>query len=150
LKCGGKTISCHRASLLTFKEVHENGGCNAVRDPLPPERTNFALHFEKTRFIVPPDGAVEVRFRTNLELYEQGLPDALLQQLGEPETLRQGTFHVSDFFSYRAAWFPDGLAGIYVCRVGIAFTTVAIVLASPELVRKVAYGRRFLPGDFRR
>lgn len=110
----------------------------------------FALHFEKTRLIVPPSGAVEVRFRTNLELYEKGLPDALLRQLGPPETLQQGTFHVGDFFSYRAAWFPDGLAGIYVCRVGIAFTTVAIVLASAELARKVGNGQRILPGDFKR
>jgi hypothetical protein len=110
----------------------------------------FALHFVKTGVIVPPDGAVEVRFRTNLELYEKGLPEALVQQLGAPETLQQGKFNVGEFFTYRAAWFPDGLAGIYVCRVGIAFTTVAIVLASDELARKISYGRRFLPGDFKR
>ena len=111
----------------------------------------FAFHFVKTGKIVSPAGAVEVRFRTNLELYEQGLPEVLLRQLGEPETLKQGSFHVGDFFSYRAWWFPDGHAGAYVCRVGIAFTTIAIVLASDELARTVVgNGRRFIPGDFRR
>ena len=111
----------------------------------------FALHFEKTKRIVPLDGVLEVRFRTNLELYEKPLPEVLLRQLGETETLKQGSFHVGDFFKYRAAWFPDGHAGLYVCQVGVAFTTIAVVLASDELARKVGgTGRRFIPGDFKR
>jgi hypothetical protein len=110
----------------------------------------FALHFDKTNKIVPPDGAVEVRFRTNMELYEQQLPDSLVRELGPPETLRQGAFNVGEYFSYRASWFPDGRAGIYVCKVGIAFTTIAIVLAGGDLAQKVRLERRFLPGDFKK
>jgi hypothetical protein len=36
----------------------------------------FAIHYDKTGVIVPPGGAVEVRFRTNLELHETSLPAA--------------------------------------------------------------------------
>jgi hypothetical protein len=110
----------------------------------------FAIHYEKTGVIVSPGGAVEVRFRTNMELYETGLPDRLLRELGPSQTLSQGSFNVGDYFSYKAAWFPDGHAGMYVCRVGIAFTTVSIVLANATLAQNVLNGRRFVPGDFKR
>jgi hypothetical protein len=109
----------------------------------------FALHFSKTGVIVPPGGAVEVRFRTNIELYKNSLPDVLLRDLGMPETLRQGSFDVSDYFSFRAAWFPDGQAGVYVCKVGIAFTTVSVVLANAGIAQRVNQGKRFAPGNFK-
>lgn len=109
----------------------------------------FAIHYDKTGVIVPPGGAVEVRFRTNFELHETSLPDRLVRELGPTQTLTQGSFNVGEYFSYRSTWYPDGRAGMYVCRVGIAFTTVSIVLANAKLAEGVLSGRRFRPGDFK-
>jgi len=108
----------------------------------------FAIHYDKTGVIVPPAGAVDVRFLTNLELLQKGMPSELFQDLGPRETLRQGEWHVGDYFNFRGGWIPDGSAGIYICMVGVAFATISFVVSDvSSWVEDEGRGHRFRPGD---
>jgi hypothetical protein len=64
-------------------------------------KLGLAMHFEKTRRLVPKSGAVAVRWFSNVDALtaHPALSAQVFRLLGPPETLAQGTFQVGDQFT---------------------------------------------------
>ena len=63
-------------------------------------RLGFAMHFEATGMLVPPEGGVAVRVYSNTEIFEGKLPEEIFEHLPKPDTLRQGKINVEEQFLY--------------------------------------------------
>jgi hypothetical protein len=105
-------------------------------------KIGFALHYHHTGKIVPPDGFVEARYKTNSEVYRDGLPPELTKDLGPAAVLAQGIWTSDGHFAYRAGWSADANAGIYVAHLGRGFMTISFVVFDPNGVPRNRFRRK--------
>ena len=112
-------------------------------------KLGFGLHYHRTGKIVPAEGFVETRFRTNAEIYLRGLPPELMRDLGPVAVLAQGELTSDGHFGYRSVSSPDGTLGLYVAHLGRAFITISSVVFDATEMPATTSGqaRRFHPGD---
>ena len=110
-----------KPSFLQTKKVrrlqgNENGNLHALNCDGPilqkhilrfAARPGFALHFEATNQVIPLTGGTGVSWVTNYNAYQNQLPNALLQLLPAPRTLRQGKKSVDGQFFYSSVITDD-------------------------------------------
>lgn len=94
-------------------------------------KLGLALHYHETGRIVPPHGAVFVRWYSNVDLVEGKIPDAVTNIHGVPYTLRQGKKHVEPQFTYSIKCIDDRSKSLSYCTFRLSF---AIVVAVEEAV----------------
>ena len=63
-------------------------------------KLGFALHYEAHGTPVPQEGGVHALYFTNVNAVRGELPREIIDLMPSPRTLKQGTKHVSDQFSY--------------------------------------------------
>ena len=85
----------------------------------------FAMHVELTGQPVGPSGGVAARWYSNADVYESKFPMEVWNVLGEPVTLRQGKFHVSEQFEYAWAIGEDGSMGMFIGTFRESFAVLA-------------------------
>ena len=90
-------------------------------------KTTCALHFEKTKKIVPVGGPISTRIFTNVDVLEDNLPKALLNVLGPPNTLQQGNWSVSNQFSYSYAITDTHEYGAYFSTFRQSFAVLGLI-----------------------
>ena len=90
-----------------------------------------ALHYEFSKHILPPDGAVSARWFSNHDPFTGAFPHWALEYLQPPKTLRQGKVVVSDQFEY--SWRPCEDAPSLMLFA--SFRKAFCVLASTSLVK---------------
>ena len=111
-------------------------------------KLGFALSYEVTRQIVPPEGGVAVRWFTNVDAYEGKIPATLFDLLLPPDTLRQGKFNVSDQFEYAWRVTEDNSMALIFASFRRAFAVAAVASQRREHLEPANEGRRiFAPGE---
>ena len=105
-----------------------------ARGPLLNEAMNrvaaklaLALHFEMTGTIASPAAVVAARWYPNYQVYTEGIPDVLLEAVGNPGTLVQGKWSVGDQFVYASARTPNGKQSLFVARFREALAVAGMV-----------------------
>jgi hypothetical protein len=86
-------------------------------------RLALALHYEKTRQIVPNVGGVCVFSRSNNTLVEDGVPEEFIRLLGPPEALEQGKFSARDQFEYASRQEDNGARSAHFITFRLSFAT---------------------------
>jgi hypothetical protein len=128
--------------------LDESGGFLRLGGPLMSKHLDtfgcklaLAMHWEITKKIIPPIGGVAVRVYTNVEALERKIPDDLLRLLPGPQTLRQGTWDVTDQFEYSARTTDDHQMGIFFASFRFSFAVTAVTTMDrrliPEKIRPV-------------
>lgn len=115
-------------------------------------RQALAMHYQRLGTPVPLDGGVVCRVFSNLDALRGGIPDAIFQMVGEPETLRQGRrWEVGEQFLYgaRAVEERTMVASYALFRQSIAFVTVSAVDVRHLTAAMTAGARLIRPGNFR-
>ncbi len=108
-------------------------------------RMAFALHYNITASIVPPTGGAVVLWYSNMHLFENGLPDDLLAQLGPSYTLTQGRKNVGDQFSF--AWVIPTDESIYGYWASFRKSFALAMFVSPSTRHLRRYrSNLFVPG----
>ena len=85
----------------------------------------FALHFKITGEILPAEGGVSTWWFTNHQALQGDIPKPLIDQMGPPDTLRQGRWEVSDQFKYSSLATPDGLMSAHFATFRFSFAICA-------------------------
>jgi hypothetical protein len=91
-------------------------------------RLALALHYEKTRQIVPNVGGVCVFSRSNNTLVEDGVPEEFIRLLGPPEALEQGKFSARDQFEYASRQEDNGARSAHFITFRLSFAIQAFVV----------------------
>src|SRR5262249_51419377 len=76
------------------------------------------------------------RWYPNYQVYTEGIPNVLLEAVGNPGTLVQGKWSVGDQFLYASARTPNGKQSLFVARFREAFAVAGMVydeLGPPEV-----------------
>lgn len=84
----------------------------------------LALHYQRTKRILPASGAVFVRCFTNYDLFKDEIPPELLAAVGEPSTLKQGAKSVGDQFGFAGGPAKDGTLHFITFRVTLSYALV--------------------------
>src|SRR4029078_6458331 len=66
-------------------------------------KLGFAIHFQHFGKPVPPEGAVQPMWFSNLQAMRGELPHELIRALPPPQSLKQGMNDASDQFRYTSA-----------------------------------------------
>lgn len=114
-------------------------------------KLGFALHYEAWKSRVPDEGGAQPMYFTNVNAARGELPQDLIGFLPERQTLRQGSRHVSDQFSYSWALTDEGRHSLFYAVFNEAFA-VAVVTALDRaefLERHADKHPVFVPGAFR-
>lgn len=91
-----------------------------------------AAHYYGTGQIIPPGGAIWLHFSSNVDHFEGNpLPDNLLKMMGDPLTLKQGSFSVGDQFAIRMTNSSDPRLSAYLAKFRFAFSLTGIVHCEP-------------------
>jgi hypothetical protein len=90
-------------------------------------KIGFALYYETTQSIIPPEGAVAARWFSNAEVFEGKFPKKIFDLLGPDYTLRNGSRNVSDQFEYSWGLTEDRNMGIFFAGFRRSFSVVAVV-----------------------
>ena len=105
-----------------------------ARGPLLNEAMNrfaaklaLALHFEMTGTIASSAAVVAARWYPNYQVYTEGIPNVLLEAVGNPGTLVQGKWSVGDQFLYASARTPNGKQSLFVARSREALAVAGMV-----------------------
>lgn len=93
-----------------------------------------ALHYQHTRKIIPQTGRLFITWRSNIQIHEKGLPEKFLNVLGPPNTLKQGTFEVSEQFSYRYACSENNQITCFIALFHSQAAIIGIVHSNPSNV----------------
>ncbi|MGF1623957.1 MAG: hypothetical protein ACFCVH_03660 [Alphaproteobacteria bacterium] len=109
-------------------------------------KLGFALHYHLTGRIVPRAGGVAVRWYTNYDAMTRGIPSSLFRILGEPETLRQGRWSVSDQFAYAYAIKTGSSTGAYFSTFRRSFAVLSWVCEDRARLGDAAESRKPLAG----
>ena len=115
-------------------------------------KLGFALHFENLGTRVPDEGGVQPFYFTNVSAARGELPRAVIDVLPDPRTLKQGTKHVSDQFSYSFKPTEEKRHNVFYAVFNDAFAIMAIsALDRIEFLDAHAGDHPvFAPGAFRR
>ncbi|MHA1524459.1 MAG: hypothetical protein ACTSY1_08650 [Alphaproteobacteria bacterium] len=116
-------------------------------------KMTIALHYEKTRIIVPKDGAISIRIYSNYDALDGKIPKKLMKILGPEDTLQQGKWSVSNQFSYAYAISDTKQNAIYFSTFRYSFAVLGIVWGSVNLLLKDEGMKTFIPqenGKYRR
>ena len=90
------------------------------------EKVGFALFYEMTKTIVPPEGGVAARWFSNVDVLQGKYPrEEISKVMGPSATLRQGTKEVSDQFSYSYGLSEDKSIGAFLASFRESFAVVA-------------------------
>jgi hypothetical protein len=89
-----------------------------------------ALHYLSSGHIVLPDNAISIRWYSNVDRVENNLPDEVIKFLGEPRTLKQGTWSVPDQFYYQASEFDSAGRIVFFSAFRRSFAVLAMVWGS--------------------
>lgn len=68
-----------------------------------------ALHYHHTGRALPLAGGIAIRWYSNVDAVEGKIPDSMFKLMGDPVTLKQGTFEVGEQFFYQTAVSDTGL-----------------------------------------
>jgi hypothetical protein len=109
-------------------------------------KLGLALHYHEAGRPVPSGGAVAVRWFSNVEAVQGGIPESLFELVGPPRTLRQGKFHVDDQFKFGSRASDDGALSAHFASFRFSFATVAFVAEDAADLRSAPLGNRFEPG----
>ena len=117
-------------------------------------KVGFALYYETTGSVVPPEGGVTGTWKGNLETKLVGIPDEFWAAFGKKgHTLSQGVKKVSDQFEYYVHLYDsDGSLGMYMARLLDGITIFSFAASRREVIAKApdTFGWKiFSPGDFR-
>lgn len=112
LYCGGPIVSSH---METFAA-----------------KFGFAMHFEVTEQPIGPAGAVAARWYSNADVLEGKFPMEAWSVMGDPATLRQGKFHVTEQFEYAWAVDEDGSFGMFLGTFRQSFAVLAFTTTGPR------------------
>lgn len=86
-----------------------------------------ALHYEKTKKILPIGNPISTRIFTNVDILENNMPKDLLNVLGPPNTLQQGKWSVSNQFSYSYAITDTHEYGVYFSTFRQSFAVLGLI-----------------------
>jgi hypothetical protein len=112
-------------------------------------KLGFALNYEVTKRIVPPEGGVAVRWFSNIDAMEGKIPATMFDLLMPPETLKQGHFNVSEQFSYAWRLTDDNSMGLFFAWFRMSFAITCLVAKSrSRIVLNGAMPTIFAPGTF--
>src|SRR5262245_21886081 len=90
------------------------------------EKVGFALFYEMTKTIVPPEGGVVARWFSNVEALQGKYPREEISRITGPSTtLRQGSKEVSDQFNYTSGLSEDNSIGAFLASFRKSFAVVA-------------------------
>lgn len=106
----------------------------------------FAMHAEIHGQALARSGGVAARWFSNAEIMQAKFPAGILELMGEPETLRQGRFEVSDQFGYQ--WRAQDGYGVYLGAFRRAFAIVAVSHYDFAFFENLGAPRVWRPGDF--
>lgn len=101
------------ASGITGHALNASGPILKSAINLFARKMTLALHYNLANKIVPFNSGVAVEWFTNYQALTNGLPPNLSDMLGPPDTLKQGSFEVSEQFFYQWTISADQNAGIY-------------------------------------
>lgn len=104
-------------------------------------KVGFALHYERTRTVVPELGRVQVRWFTSEEILNQRIPHSVKESILSIRNLQQGKISSNGFFEYGWGQFsekPD--VNMYYAKFREAFMVVAFVSDTEN-------GLPFRPGE---
>lgn len=101
-------------------------------------KIGFALHYELTKKIIPPDGGVSVWWYTNHQAVLGQIPHHLLGILGEPKTLRQGKQEVGRQFRYGSVGTREGTMSAHLASFNMSFSVCAFVSDNATKIRPPA------------
>jgi hypothetical protein len=115
-------------------------------------KLGFALHFETLGTRVPDEGGVQAFYFTNVSAARGELPRGVIDILPEPLTLKQGTKHVSDQFSYSFKPTEEKRHSVFYAVFNDSFSIMAVsALDRTEFLDAHAGDHPvFAPGAFRR
>jgi hypothetical protein len=115
-------------------------------------KLGFALHFEIFGTRVPDEGGVQPFYFTNVSAARGELPLGVLDFLPDRHTLKQGTKHVSDQFTYSSASTEEKRHAVFYAVFNDSFSIMTIsALDRSELLDTHADDHPvFAPGAFRR
>ncbi|MBC8337428.1 MAG: hypothetical protein H8E39_01925 [Alphaproteobacteria bacterium] len=112
-----------------------------------------ALHYGMTKNIIPIDGAISIRVFSNVDALNGEIPHALINVLGSENTLKQGTWSVSNQFSYSYAITDTKAYGVYFSTFRRSFAVLGLVWDNINIVPIGEGMKTFTPhttGEFRR
>lgn len=90
-------------------------------------KLGMALHFAETGRIVPPAGAVEVIWYSNVQAYSGNVPTEFIKMFGPGKTLRQGQREVADQFRASSIIATDGTLSAHIGVFRDSFAIIAFV-----------------------
>jgi hypothetical protein len=109
-------------------------------------KLGFALHYNKTKRVVPASGGALVRWYSNHDLFTGRFPAQLTEIVGPPETLRQGRFDVTRQFLYGSNALSDGTMTVHVASFRQSFAVMATVAEDLARIANVVPAEGFRPG----
>ncbi len=101
------------------------------RSAAKPERSDFgaklgfALYYELTGRVVPPEGGVAVWWYSNYDAVTGGIPPELFQILGEDRTLKQSKWSTGDQFNYAPVIPENGNMAAYFSTFRRSFAVLS-------------------------
>lgn len=98
-------------------------------------KIGYALHFQLTGKPVPHGGAASVWWLTNYQSLKSDMPHELLGMLGEPKTLRQGSWEVGDQFRYASIGTEEGTMSAHFATFRFSFAVCAFVAEQADNIR---------------
>jgi hypothetical protein len=115
-------------------------------------KLGFALHFETLGTRVPDEGGVQPFYFTNVNAARGELPREVIDVLPDRRTLKQGTKHVSDQFTYSSVSTDEKRHAVFYAVFNDSFSIMAISAfdRTEFLDAHAADHPVFSPGAFRR
>jgi hypothetical protein len=96
----------------------------------------FALFYEITKTMVPPEGGVAARWFSNVEVLQGRYPhEEISRMMGPSATLQQGKREVSDQFNYAWALSEDSAVGAFLATFRKSFAVVAFASRLATLLK---------------
>lgn len=111
-------------------------------------KVGMALHYEKTRSILPVSGGVLVTCHTNYDLFRNKMPADVLALVGEPHTLRQGKKSAEEHFGY-ASTTEDGSLVLHFVTFRLSLSYILFTTSDAQRLIEAPSGNVFRPGCLR-
>lgn len=152
-----EAVSTNRPGLLEemMPSFRQEKQARQYRDQLPPHagvlncrgpilntaihrfgaKIGFALHYYLTKKIVPPTGGAAVWWFSNYQWLTEELPSELAELVGNPRTLRQGTWNVEKQFRYGSIATEDNSMSVHLASFRESFAVCAFVAEQASKVQ---------------
>jgi hypothetical protein len=95
-------------------------------------KMSCALHYEKTRRIVPIGVPISIRVYSNVDALDGNIPGEVIRLMGRPDTLRQGNWSVSNQFAYAYATAAGGKYAAYFATFRQSFAVLGFIWDSVD------------------